>query len=152
LIYLYKNFFTTIKKNRYIHPKNKEIYKLFGYVKNSVYIINKLIDNDTLNSKTIYLSDFKALEVHNWANIISNELHKKNVKQVPLFVLKALANIGDLIKYFGYKHPPLTNFRLDNLLTQMIYDIKDVKSIVGELPYSLKSGVKETIIWMKEHE
>lgn len=148
----YKNFFTTIEKNRYAHPQNKEIYKLFGYVKNSVHIINKLIIDDTLNGKTVYLSDFEALEVHNWANMISNEFHKKNVKQVPLFILTFFANLGDLLKYVGYKNPPLTNFRLDNLLTQMLYDVKDVKAVVGELPYSLKSGVEETIEWMKKHE
>ncbi len=148
----YKNFFTTIEKNRYIHPKNRKIHKLFGYVKNAVYIIDKLIDNNTLNSKTVYLSDFEALEVNNWADLISNKFHKKNVKQVPLLILKTLANIGDLLKYLGYKNPPLTNFRLDNLLTEMLYDVEDVKNVVEELPYSLEAGVKETILWMNKYD
>lgn len=148
----YKNFFTTIEKNRYVHPKNRKIHKLFGYVKNAVYIIDKLIDNDELNSRTVYLSDFEALEVNNWADLISHKFHKKNVNQVPLFILKTLANIGDLLKYIGYKNPPLTNFRLDNLLTEMLYDVEDVKNVVGELPYSLESGVKETILWMNKYD
>ncbi len=148
----YKNFFTTIEKNRYIHPKNTKIYKLFGYVKNAVYIIDKLIDNDSLNGKTVYLSDFEALEVNNWANLISNNFHNRNVNQVHLLILKTLANIGDLLKLIGYKNPPLTNFRLDNLLTEMLYDIEIVKNVVGKLPYTLKEGVDETILWMTKND
>ncbi len=148
----YKNFFTTIEKNRYIHPKNTKIYKLFGYVKNAVYIIDKLIDNDSLNGKTVYLSDFEALEVNNWANLISNKFHNRNVNQVHLLILKTLANIGDLLKLIGYKNPPLTNFRLDNLLTEMLYDIEIVKNVVGKLPYTLKEGVDETILWMTKND
>jgi len=148
----YKTFFTAIKNKRYVHPKNINIYKHFGYVKNSVYIIDKLIDNDKLNGKAIYLSDFTALEVHDWANMISNQFHRKDVREVPLAVLNIGAYAGDCLKYLGYTNPPLTSFRLDNLLTEMLYDIKDVENEIGNLPFSLESGVVETVNWMAKYD
>lgn len=148
----YKNFFTTIQKKRYYHPKNKEIIKLFGYVENCVYIINKLIETDTLNYKTVYLSDFEALNVKEWADLISDRFHNKNVNSIPLNILKIAAKVGDLFKQIGYKNPPLTSFRLNNLLTEMIYDVDSVKKIVGELPFSLDDGVSKTVKWMKDND
>ena len=106
-----------------MHPSKKKIYKLFGYVKNSIYIINKLINNNDLDYKTVYLSDFEALEVKNWGDLISQEIHRRKVKEIPTSILRIFANIGDILKIIGYKNPPLTTFRLNNLLTDMIYDI-----------------------------
>ena len=84
----YKNFFDIIEKGFYYHPKNKQIFKKFGFVLNSVYILDKLIYNSSLNTKTVYLSDFDDLEVKKWANLISNNFHGKNVKEIPFFILK----------------------------------------------------------------
>jgi len=148
----YKTFFTTIKNKRYFHPKNISIYKHFGYVKNSVYIIDKLIDKDKFNGKSIYLSDFTALEVNSWANMISNQFHRKGIREIPLVFLTLVAVAGDCLKYLGYTNPPLTSFRLNNLLTEMIYDIKDVECEIGDLPFSLETGVVETVNWMIEND
>jgi len=148
----YKNFFTSIENKRYVHPKNKKIKKLFGYVGNCVYIIDKLISTDELNYQTLYLSDFEPLEVNDWANVISKKMHNEKVKEIPLFLLKATAKIGDFLKFCGYKNPPLTTFRLDNLLTEMVYNVDRVKSVIGDLPYSLDDGVNLTLNWMKDND
>ncbi|MGY0408121.1 MAG: NAD-dependent epimerase/dehydratase family protein [Polaribacter sp.] len=146
----YKNFFDIIERQLYFHPKGEKIYKKFGFVLNCVHILDVLLKNDTLNERTIYLSDFKELEVKEWADIISNHFHGKKVKQIPFFVLKMFSILGDLLKVFGVKNPPLTSFRLNNLTTQMNYNTKEVENIVKELPFNLEQGTKITFEWLKE--
>ncbi len=147
----YKSFFDSIKRKVYMHPKGKSIYKKFGFVGNCVYILDKLLIDNKLNTQTIYLSDFKTLEVKQWADLISNKFHGHNVKSVPLFVLKTLAVSGDVLKKIGYKSPPITSFRLDNIMTNMDYDTTKVEQVVGELPYTLEEGTAMTYNWYKAH-
>ncbi|QNK76811.1 NAD(P)-dependent oxidoreductase [Winogradskyella sp. PAMC22761] len=147
----YKNFFDSIKRNVYVHPTGINIDKKFGFVGNSVFILNKLIFDAKLNTQTVYLSDFKTLEVKQWADLISNKFHGHDVKSVPYAVLKTLAILGDIIKKCGYKSPPITSFRLDNILTNMDYDTSKVEEIVGELPYSLEEGTTITYNWYKKY-
>ena len=144
----YKNFFDIIERKLYFHPKGCEIHKKFGFVLNCVYILNALLKDDTLNKKTVYLSDFKELEVKIWADMISNCFHNTKVKQIPYFVLKTFSVLGDMSKYLGVKNPPLTTFRLNNLITQMSYNTLDVQNIVKELPFTLEQGTNITYEWL----
>ena len=144
----YKNFFDIIERKLYFHPKGDKIHKKFGFVLNCVFILNALLKDDTLNKKTIYLSDFKELEVKIWADMISNCFHNTKVKQIPYFVLKTFSVLGDISKYLGVKNPPLTTFRLNNLITQMSYNTLDVQNIVKELPFTLEQGTNITYEWL----
>jgi nucleoside-diphosphate-sugar epimerase len=144
----YKNFFDIIQRKLYFHPKGDKIHKKFGFVLNCVYILNALLKDDTLNKKTVYLSDFKELEVKIWADMISNCFHNTKVKQIPYFVLKTFSVLGDISKYLGVKNPPLTTFRLNNLITQMSYNTLDVQNIVKELPFTLEQGTNITYEWL----
>jgi nucleoside-diphosphate-sugar epimerase len=146
----YKNFFDTIERKLYYHPKGMKIYKKFGFVLNCIHILDVLLHNNSLNKKTVYLSDFNELEVKNWADIISNHFHNKNVNQTPFFVLKTFSLFGDLLKKLGLKNPPLTTFRLNNLTTQMRYNTVEVEKIVKELPFSLEQATNITYKWLKE--
>jgi nucleoside-diphosphate-sugar epimerase len=146
----YRTFFDTIEKKLYFHPKDKKVYKKFGFVLNSVHILNVLLRENSLNTKTVYLSDFKDLEVKAWADLISNHFHNQNVKQIPFFILKTLSIFGDGLKIVGLKNPPLTTFRLNNLITQMPFDTNEVENIVKQLPFNLTEATEITYKWLKE--
>jgi nucleoside-diphosphate-sugar epimerase len=147
----YKSFFDSIRRKVYVHPRGKSIFKKFGFVGNCVHILDKLLFDNMLNTQTVYLSDFNTLEVKQWANIISNKFHGHNIKSVPLFVLKTLAVSGDVLKLVGYKSPPITSFRLDNIMTPMDYDTTNVEDVVGALPFNLEEGTAITYNWYKAH-
>lgn len=148
----YKSFFDSINKKVYVHPKGIAIHKKFGYVQNSVHIMDKLLYDKELNGHTVYLSDFKTLEVKEWADIISLKFHGKKVKTVPIQVLRFLAKTGDILKKVGYNAPPITSFRLNNILTDMDYDTSKVEQVVGELPYNLQEATTITYDWYKENK
>jgi hypothetical protein len=60
-----------------------------------------------------------------------------------------LAAAGDLSKRLGVRNPPLTSFRLNNLLTNAVFDMSPIQSLSGECPYTLEAGVRITVEWMR---
>ena len=57
-----------------------------------------LTDNPTINKNTFYLADYPWYSTKEWANTIQNILRSKNIKTAPLWILRVVAFIGDLIK------------------------------------------------------
>ncbi|MCB1658237.1 MAG: NAD(P)-dependent oxidoreductase [Pseudomonadales bacterium] len=149
----YRNFFDTVRKGVYLHPTNATILKSFGYVGNSVYQIRKLMDveSNKIHKKTFYIGDYQPIDVLEFANSISEEFQVSKPKSVPLWLLKIAAIVGDSLNGIGIGFP-LTTFRLNNLITPMLHDFSDLQEVVGDLPYSMKDGVKLTVTWMNKHE
>jgi GlcNAc-P-P-Und epimerase len=149
----YKEFFFTILKSLYVHPKGMRIDKSFGYVGNTVSQIWDLLfyDSQLSHQKTIYMCDYPPIEVKEWADLIAQQNGSKSPREVSVFILKTLALIGDTLKVLGYKHPPLTSFRLNNLMTNMVYDTQLLQKISPSLPFSTEEGVLETLAWIKKY-
>lgn len=146
-------FFRIIQKNLYFHPGKRNPNKSFGYVKNSIYQLEKLMtaDAEKINGKTFYLCDYPPLNLKEWAEMIRKEMNIKKIPTYPMVPLRVIAIIGDVLSKTGWKRVPLTTFRLNNLVTNMVYDTKAFQEICGPLPYNLEDGVKETVEWMKTH-
>lgn len=147
-------FFRTIQKNLYFHPGNYNPAKSFGYVRNSIYQLDKLLQApaEKVNRKTFYLCDYPPLKLREWSELIRTELNVKKIRSYPMFLLKIAATAGDLLQKTGWKRVPITNFRLNNLTTNMVYDTAELEAICGPLPFSLETGVKETVKWMRTHQ
>lgn len=144
----YVDFFKALVKGRYIHPYKFNISKSFGYVGNSVFLLEKMITSkNALSKRTIYLTDFDNLDVLHWANLIRSKLGLKNVRQAPFFLLLVIANIGSFFEKIGIPRMPLTRFRLDNLITNMYFDTDPLRTYSESLPFSLEDGVEETLKW-----
>lgn len=146
----YKDFFESIQHGRYFHPGDRKIRKSFGYIENTVYELDKLmfVSADKINGLTLYLADYPPIEVGEMANLINHSFGTKKIHRLPIWLLSMAAKLGDTAKFFGITNPPLTTFRLNNLLTEMVYDLNPVREIVGDLPYSLEVGVQRTVDWM----
>ena len=52
----------------------------------------------------------------------------------------------------GYSDPPITSFRLKNMLTGCEVPMKNTMKVVGDLPFSLDDSVEKTIDWLREHK
>ena len=147
----YKTFFMTIAKGRYFHPRLAKIPKSFGFVGNTVYQIERLLGADpaAVTGRTFYLADYPPIDVTEMADVIQRAEGAKKIHSIPITVLKLVAYAGDVAKMLGYANPPLTSFRLDNLLMPMVYDLEPLKTIVGDLPYSMSDGVEKTVNWLR---
>ena len=146
----YKEFFKTIDKNRYMHIGHAEFQKPAAFVGNAVYMMMELLFSESkkVNGETFYLADYPWYSTREWANTITDVLVSKPIRTAPMWFLRIIGFIGDIIKYFLKVDPPLTSFRLNNMLTGGAYPIENTKAICSILPFDLKSAVFQTATWM----
>ena len=140
----FKTLLNLIEKKLYFHIGYKKIYKSYGYVKNSAFQIFKLANtkNYLFNGKIYYICDYETVELREWINKISNLLINQDIKiNVPIFIAKFLALIGDALLLFGFKKFPIQSFRLNNVLINFKVNTIGLKKVCGKLPYNVNDGV-----------
>jgi nucleoside-diphosphate-sugar epimerase len=149
----YRMFFDTVRRGVYVHPKGRHISKSYGYVGNVVHQIRQFlaVDAAKVNRRTFYVSDDQNMDVLQFAHSIQKAFGAPPIRQVPFFVMKSLAVTGDFLKKLGMSNPPLTSFRLNNLLTPMHYDMSATTAVAGPAPYTLDQGVQITADWIRQH-
>jgi len=149
----YRMFFDTVRRGHYVHPIGRQIGKSYGYVGNVVYQIRRFltVNAETIDKRTFYVSDDGQMDVLDFARMIQQAFGAPPVREVPLAFLQALACTGDVLKQIGISNPPLTTFRLRNLLTPMNYDMSATSNVTGPAPYTLKEGVYTTVDWIRQH-
>jgi len=146
----YKNFFDAIRKGLYFHPAGVRVERSYGYVLNSVYQLGMLAESDRhiVQSKTFYLADYEPLDLRQWAQVIQQTMQVSPIRDAPLFVFKCAAIVGDLLKRMGMSSVPMTTFRLNNMRTDVVFDMEHLARICGVLPHDTVSGVQATVEWM----
>ena len=144
----YLNFFKLVHKGLFIYPGKKVIRKNYGFVGNAVdqLLTILLSEAEAVAQKTMFLTD-EPFDLMSWVKLIENKSNAPKVPVLPVSCLKILARIGDALKYVGVK-PPLTSFRLNNILSDVLYDTSLTEKICGNAKNSLEQGVEQTIQWM----
>lgn len=148
----YKNFFDMIIAGKYFHVGNKGCTKTYGFIGNAICQIESILFTETINDeqKVFYIGDDPAINIEEWGNEIATELGTK-IKKAPYFIIKGAAFFGDILKLFKI-HFPMNSFRLHNMTTNNIIDLKNTYKIAPLLPYSRKDGIKITLKWMSENK
>lgn len=146
----YRDFFVAVARGRYLHPARQRILKSFGFVGNTVWQLHSLMTarEHAVQQRTFYLADDPPIEVSDLAARISAAVQRKPPVHVPLAALRAAARVGDALEGTRIS-PPLTTFRLTNLLTPMVHDLQNLVEVTGSPPYDQQSGVTATIEWMR---
>ena len=146
----YRTFFDHVRAGRYFHPGSLRVLKSFGYVGNSIFQMRRIMSAATndVHGRTFYIGDYTPIDVKVFADTIASAFGASTVRSLPTSALKCAAKVGDLLQRLGYKEPPLTTFRLNNLCTNMLHDFWGLDAITGPLPFSMQDGVKTTVSWM----
>lgn len=146
----YRDFFLSVARRRYVHPRGRHIHKSFGFVLNSVDQIRRLLTapSGAIKARTFYLADDPPIEVREFADRVSAELGHQPVRSLPVPLLRVVARTGDSLERVGAR-VPLTSFRLDNLLAEMTHDLSPLQQVVGEPRYGLEASVPITVDWMR---
>ena len=145
----YKDFFDQVKSRRFLKVKGFNPVKSFGFVDNLVLRVVHIgiEEQEALSKKATFLADLKPLSVNDWADLISLEFGTKKALTVNRRVLKYVATLGDIIERIVPGRFPLTTFRLDNLLTDMVYNLDDLADATFPDPTSVSEGVHKTVNW-----
>lgn len=147
----YFRFFAAVRSGWYLHPAGVKPRKSFGYIDNSIYQILTLLraKADAVSGRTFWLADYDPLEVRSWAREIAEVFGVRRPWEVPSIVLRVAAKSGDVLSAAGLRRIPLTTFRLDNLVSDMVYDTSPLEALVGPLPATRLRGVQATVAWMR---
>jgi len=150
----YQKLLKMIYSGQYFHVGNKLLYKSYSYIGNIVYQYKRILTAplDLIYRKTLYLADYQPLSIRDWINDIQVQLGAKPLKTMPVRAAKALASIGDLIQIIGFDRFPFNSFRLENLLTEFIYDLDTTQKVCGSLPYTWQEGVQELVLWLEQEK
>lgn len=150
----YKSFFDAINKGLYFHPAGLRVRRSYGFVLNAVYQLFKIseMNDKSILYETLYLADYKPIELKEWSEMIKIDLNANPIRELPLKLFQFLAIVGDILKFFGIKNPPMSSFRLNNMQTETILNIDKLEKYAGECPYTLEEGVLITCKWLKENE
>lgn len=148
----YETFFRMVDKGFYVHPSSTPIVKPLSYVGNTVFMMSRILfsESSEVSGQTYYLADYPENSIQDWANSIQRNLGARKIPNLPLPLMRAMATTGDILKRMGWKNPPLTSFRLNNMLTGGHYPTEKIQCIAGPLPYSMPDGVRLTLQWMSE--
>jgi len=103
-----------------------------------------------VDRRTFYMADYEPVRVRDWANLIQQELGIRPLREIPVGILTVLAKGGDVAQTVGWKEPPLTSFRLRNLVANNYVDMSPVRQVLGEEPYGMKEAVRITVQWLEE--
>lgn len=147
----YQRFLSLIERGLYFHAGSRDLHKSFGYVGNLCYQIDSLMHADTelVNHQTFYVADYETTSLREWAEALGRELKAPRIRTFPLFVAKTAAYIGDVAGMAGFGNFPFNSFRLKNILTEYIFDLRKLWNIVPHLPYTLTDGVRNTVEWYR---
>ena len=146
----YRSFFQAVLGGRYLHPAGREVRKSFGFVDNTVRQLQQLgrAPMDGVVERVFYLADYQPLEIGAFADAIADAGSRPRARRVPVSLLRIIAGSGDVLRRLGWREPPLTSFRLTNLLSDMVFDLSPIESVVGDLPVSWNEGVQRTVSWL----
>jgi GlcNAc-P-P-Und epimerase len=147
--FLPSGLWTMMKRGIYFHPLKDPVIRSYGYVKNVVWQIEKILEapSELVNHEVLYVGDSLTLQI-NWINAFSMALTNHNVTQVPKEWIRLLARVGDGLGEVGIKFP-MNSPRYFNLTTPQLVPINSVIEKFGIPPYSLDDGIAETVSWLR---
>ncbi len=148
----YRDFFDHVLAGRYVHPGRTRVDKAFGFVGNTVVQIDALLDGGEASS-THYLADTPPYSIDELADAIAAAAGRRAPRRVPLAALRVAATVGDVAARLGvWSEPPLTRFRLENMLTSSAFPSAELDELTGPLPFSMPEGVGRTLGWLAESD
>jgi nucleoside-diphosphate-sugar epimerase len=113
----------------------------FCSIENLCFIINEIIDNETIPSGVYNVADDEPLATNDLIKLIAESQEKKYlILIVPKSIIKLLSKIGDFLKL------PLNSERLNKLTeTYIVSNNKLLTAINKPLPLSTKEGLMKTL-------
>lgn len=147
----YRRFFRMIARGWYVHVGRKPLLKSYGYVGNVVWQLQRLLaaPADDIHQKTFYVADYVPISVRAWADAFQRELGAPPIRTVPRILARLAARSGDWMNALGWRTFPFNSFRLENVMTESIYDLRETEAICGPLPFTMEEGVAETAGWFR---
>jgi nucleoside-diphosphate-sugar epimerase len=143
-----REFWLMLKKGLYIHPDGRSAIRSYGYVKNIVHQMMKILEapSNLVDKKVYYLGD-PSIRLIDWVNGFSIEITGKPARIAPRWLLKALATAGTILNIVGVRFP-INLSRYRSMTEDYFSPMESTIMHFGFPRYSLEEGIKETVDWL----
>jgi GlcNAc-P-P-Und epimerase len=138
-----------LRRGYYIHPSLKPVVRTYGYVKNIVHQIDKIMiaSPSITNRKTFYLGDY-PLDSFEWLNGISKAINNKALKRIPAISFYLPALVGEMLNKLGLNFP-LHMVRYRNMIEDYYSPTNVTINQFGLSNPLMEQNIKETLDWIK---
>ena len=145
----YQNMLRLIQKGLYFHCGKGKLYKSYAYAGNIAYQYARLLTAEAavIHRKTFYLADYKPLSLKDYADGLAREMGAPKIHTLPIRLARLLALAGDVLNACGFRRFPFNSFRLNNILTEYVFDLTNTEAVCGPIPFTHEDGIKETARW-----
>ena len=136
-----------IRRGLYFHVGGRPLMKSYSYIGN---LTEQLVTLGTapaaqVNGRTFYLADSDPIDLRQWAGGFARRF-RKTIPTLPEPLARGLAKTGDLLTRSGLRFP-LTSQRLDNMLTEYVYDVSPIDAVHGRTRIGMDEGIEKTADW-----
>lgn len=147
-----REFWRVLERGWYVHPGREPVTRCYGYVKNVVYQIRKILAApiESVNGQTFYLGD-RPINLYDWTNGFSRALTGRNVRVVPRAILRVLASLGDIPTRLTGRPFLINRSRLRSMTTNYPTPMERTFQVLGENPSTLEEGIRETVQWLRSY-
>lgn len=141
-------FWLVLKKGLYFHPGGKSAVRSYGYVKNIVYQMLKIMEAlpALVHEKVYYLGD-PPLPLIDWVNGFALPITGKPARTIPKPLIQTMAAAGTLLSGIGIRFP-ITLSRYRSMTEDYFSPVDKTIKNFGVSPYSMEDGIKETVDWL----
>ena len=145
-----REFWNVVKKGWYLHPGLRSPLRCYGYVGNVTWQIQRILDlpEASVHGKVFYVGD-RPDTIDHWVFGFHRAIRGKHPRVIPAPVIRCLALIGDGISALMRRPFYITSSRLKSMTQDYSVDIAETFRILGEPPWSLEEGIKQTVEWLE---
>lgn len=146
-----QEFWRVLRKGLYFHPGGKSTIRSYGYVKNIVHHMMKILEASPslVNGKVYYLGD-PPIPLIDWTNGFSLAITGRPVRIVPRYLLALLSTVGSVLAAAGIRFP-ITRSRYRSMTEDYFSPVETTIKVLGSPPYSLEEGIEETVDWLNAY-
>jgi nucleoside-diphosphate-sugar epimerase len=146
-----KEFWLVLKRGLYFHPGGKPAFRSYGYVKNVVFQILKILDAPAfMVDKKIFYTGDPPIPLTEWTNGFAMAITGRPVRIIPRAIIKCLAVAGTLLAKFRISFP-ITLSRYRSMTEDYLSPVITTIQTFGPSPYTLEEGIKETVDWLTHY-
>jgi GlcNAc-P-P-Und epimerase len=144
-------FWLVLKKGLYFHPGGKSTIRSYGYVKNIIYQMHRILEAPPpqVDRKVYYLGE-PSIPLLDWVNGFALAITGKPARVIPRPLLRTVAAMGSLLTTIGILFP-ITLSRYRSMTEDYFSPMASTIETFGMPPYTLNDGIKETVDWLKHY-
>ena len=145
-----REFWKIADKGLYLHPGVPSPTRTYGYVENVVWQIIQIVkaDRATVDKQVFYVGD-RPINIEKWVMGVCVGFRGKKPRVIPMWMMRLMGKVGDLISKFTGKPFYITSSRLRSMTEDYDAPMDKTFDVFGAPPHTLEQGINETVEWYR---